>query len=63
MILTNLLTASLALGLGHITYASKLAITRCYCVSDTEVGFVSIYNLTTSSPSSLAKYTNSSSSV
>jgi len=63
MILAYLLTVCLAFGTAQLALASKLAMTRCYCISDTEVGFVSIYNLTTSSPSPADKDSNSSSTV
>lgn len=58
------LTAVLALGHAHFAQSAKLAMTRCYCISDTEVGWVAGYNLTTSnSAGSSGKYANSSSTV
>ena len=61
MILTHLLTACLTFGTAQLALASSLAMTRCYCVSDTDMGWVSIYNLT--NPSFRGIYASSSSTV
>ena len=61
MLSTTLLTIILALGHAYLALASKLTMTRCFCISDTEVGWVTAYNLSTSS--SAGKYANSSTTV
>jgi hypothetical protein len=58
MFLSTLFTASLAIAFGaaqaaQLTYVSSLAMTRCYCVSPIEIGWVAIYNLTSPAFSNL----------
>jgi len=58
MILFKVIAAWLALGLTERVLATSFAMTRCYCVSDSEMGWVNIYNLTESNSRSTVWYRN-----
>jgi len=61
MIFFKAIAACVALGFTQTVLATTFAMTRCYCVSDTEIGWVNMYNLT--SPGFPGVYANSSSTV
>ena len=61
MILLKNIIAYFVLGLVALApcvLATSFAMTRCYCVSDTEMGWVNIYNLTESASRSIVWYRN-----
>ena len=58
MIFFKAIAACVALGFTQTVLATSFAMTRCYCVSDTEMGWINIYNLTESASHSTVWYRN-----